>query len=233
MPVLEVFMMKGSPPSYAVLALLKEIKTPYKATELSFFDGDHLKEEHAKRNPQKEVPVIKDGDYILCESIAILQYLADAYGKSYPDLFPADPKRRGIVNQRLAFNLCNFYPNISTYTFGDVFGIPNAAALKSKAERSLLVLETILKDQDTKFAAGDEFTIADIGLLAAALCLEAAEFNFSPYPRIAKWYGACKNRPAWEDLKVCRDDLHHFLQNPPNKDAIAELEKKKNLSFQQ
>ncbi|XP_059476447.1 glutathione S-transferase 1-like isoform X1 [Neocloeon triangulifer] len=234
MPVLEVFYMRASPPSYAVLALLKHTKTPYKATELDYFGGQQFTEEHAKRNPQKEVPVIQDGDYILCESVAILQYIADAYGKGLPDLYPSDPKRRGTINQRLAFNLCNLYPSVSMYTFGDVFGAPSTDQIKSKALRSLSVFETILKDQGTKFAAGEKFSIADIGLLQTAICMEAADFDFSPYPLIAKWYETCKTQGAmWEDFKAIRDDLHFFLKNPPNKDALAQLDKKRDASFQQ
>jgi glutathione S-transferase len=48
MPLLEVFVMRGSPPSYAVLALLKEMKIPYKATELDYFGGDQFKEDFTK-----------------------------------------------------------------------------------------------------------------------------------------------------------------------------------------
>jgi len=48
MPLLEVFVMRGSPPSYAVLALLKELKIPYKATELDYFGGDQFKEDFTK-----------------------------------------------------------------------------------------------------------------------------------------------------------------------------------------
>ncbi|XP_059476448.1 glutathione S-transferase 1-like isoform X2 [Neocloeon triangulifer] len=170
MPVLEVFYMRASPPSYAVLALLKHTKTPYKATELDYFGGQQFTEEHAKRNPQKEVPVIQDGDYILCESVAILQYIADAYGKGLPDLYPSDPKRRGTINQRLAFNLCNLYPSVSMYTFGDVFGAPSTDQIKSKALRSLSVFETILKDQGTKFAAGDKKFQRNSPLLTSVFC---------------------------------------------------------------
>jgi len=48
MPNLEVFTMRGSPPSYAVTALLKEMEIPFKATVLSYFGGDQFKPEHVK-----------------------------------------------------------------------------------------------------------------------------------------------------------------------------------------
>ncbi|XP_059486283.1 glutathione S-transferase 1-like [Neocloeon triangulifer] len=232
MSSLEVFMMAGSPPSSAVLALLAEIKVPFQSTELDYFNGDHLTEEFAKRNPQKEVPVIKDGDYELSESVAIMQYLADAYGENFPDLYPKDPKRRGIVNQRLAFNLCNFYANVYAFTFGIVYG-GDAEKTKPAVIKSLLVLETILKAQGTKFAAGENFTIADIGLLATAICLDAAGFDLKPYPTVAKWYDECKNRsPVWDTFKTCRDDLHDFFNNPPSKELIEKAVKNREKSFE-
>jgi glutathione S-transferase len=47
-------------------------------------------------------------------SIAILQYLADKYGKT-DDLYPKDPEKRALVNHRLAFNLSTYYRYISEY----------------------------------------------------------------------------------------------------------------------
>ena len=125
---------------------------------------------------------------------------------------------------------------------------------KAKATRSLSVLEAILKKQGSTFAAGGKkkitsvltshfakynyarkgsFSIADISLLGAAICMEAASFDFAPYPCIAKWYEACKKQhpSAWEELKVCRDDLHLYFKNPPPKAAISKLDKMRDESF--
>ncbi|OXH85712.1 glutathione S-transferase, partial [Burkholderia multivorans] len=47
-------------------------------------------------NPNGLVPVIRDGDFVLWESNAILRYLANRYGDRFGDasLYPTDPQAR-------------------------------------------------------------------------------------------------------------------------------------------
>lgn len=54
--------------------------------------------------------------YSLTISIAILQYVCEAHGKNFPNLYPNNPKERGIVNHRLAFSVGNVYPSVVTYS---------------------------------------------------------------------------------------------------------------------
>lgn len=44
----------------------------------------------------------------------------------------------------------------------------------------------------TKYAAGDHVTVADITLVATVSSLEAAKFDFSKYTNVVRWYNACK-----------------------------------------
>lgn len=55
-------------------------------------------------NPQHTIPTLVDDGFVLSESRAILGYLAEKYGSS-TGLYPNDPKARGVVNQRLMFDL--------------------------------------------------------------------------------------------------------------------------------
>jgi len=70
-------------------------------------------------------------------------------------------------------------------------------------------------------------------MLGTAVCMEASNFDFSPYPFIAKWYEMCKKHhpSSWEEFKVCRDDLSQIFKNPPKKEALAKLDKMRNESF--
>lgn len=53
------------------------------------------------------MPVLVDGDLIVTESRAMLQYLGSAYGKE--SFYPKDPKARAMVDQRLFFEATTLY----------------------------------------------------------------------------------------------------------------------------
>lgn len=49
------------------------------------------------------MPVLDDDGYILTDSHAINAYLVTQYGKN-DKLYPKDPKKKGLVDQRLHFD---------------------------------------------------------------------------------------------------------------------------------
>lgn len=69
-------------------------------------------------------------------------------------------------------------------------------------------------------------TIADIAVSTAALCMEASNFDMSPYPTIDRWYQTFKKEcpELWNVIKDCRDDLHEYYVNPPPKKAFEKLD---------
>lgn len=110
---MKLYAVSDGPPSLAVRMLLKAINKKYELVNVDYCVGEHMTEAYAKMNPQKEIPVLDDGFY-LSESVAIMQYLMDKYAPESA-LYPKDPVKRALVNQRLCFNLAFFYPSISTY----------------------------------------------------------------------------------------------------------------------
>lgn len=59
--------------------------------------------EFLKMNPVHSVPVLDDGGKYIIDSHAIMSYLVDKYGKD-DSLYPKDPYKRALVDQRLHFD---------------------------------------------------------------------------------------------------------------------------------
>lgn len=74
-----VRLIECSPPSWAVALALEEKRLPYETRLLSFARGEHRSPEMLAMNPRGTIPVLRDGDVAVHETLAILAYLEHAY----------------------------------------------------------------------------------------------------------------------------------------------------------
>lgn len=127
-----------------------------------------------------------DNGFALWESRAIQGYLVDKYAKT-DSLFPKDPKKRAMVNQRLYFDMGTLYQRFADYYYPQLFAKQPADPEKfKKMEEAFAFFNTFLAG--TTYAAGPTLTIADLTLLATVSSYECAKFDFSKYPNVTKWY---------------------------------------------
>ena len=89
----------GSPYAWKVHLALEHKALPYDRKLLSFAAGDTRKPEFVALNPRHRVPTIVDGDFVLYESNAIVEYLEDAYPGRGEPLFPAAVRERAVVRR--------------------------------------------------------------------------------------------------------------------------------------
>lgn len=215
---MKLYSVSDGPPSLACRQALKALNIKFELIDVDFGKGEHMTDEYAKLNPQKEIPVLVDGDLVMGESNAILQYLCDMYDTT-GKLYPKDPKARAIVNHRLCFNLAMYYRNISEYVMAPIFFDYQRTPLGlKKMKMAIDVFETYLKKEKTKYAAGDSLTIADFPLVTATMCLEAIEFQLGPWPCVEKWYKNFKQQhpELWEIAAGGMKEISEFEKNPPD-----------------
>src|ERR1700761_5585645 len=82
----------------ATMAAL-HLKAPVELVFVNLQKGDQHLPEFLNMNPNGRVPVLEDGDVVLWESRAIMQYLADKTpGQT---LYPTEPMARADVNRWL------------------------------------------------------------------------------------------------------------------------------------
>ena len=75
-----------------VLAGMKLLDVDYTLEKIDYFTGEQKSEAYVAINPNAALPALTDGDLVLWESNAILQYAADKHGKTKQ--YPAEPARR-------------------------------------------------------------------------------------------------------------------------------------------
>lgn len=164
--------------------------------------GLPLRDPHAPQflalNPNAQVPVLIDGDFVLWESNAILAYLARR--ESSP-LLPSEPQAQGQVEQWLYWQLGELNPAWSyavqhlirrNPAFSDPVRIAQSiTAWTAKME----ILEGQLARTDA-YVAGEAFSIADIALGVSVHRWLSADFERKALPAVAAYYQRLKARPA-------------------------------------
>src|SRR5688572_22765680 len=91
----EVFWASGSCPSWRVMLALEVKRVAYQAHLLDFSKRQHKAPEHLAMNPRGKVPVLRDGDVTLYESLAILAYLERRFPE--PPLLGTTARETGLI----------------------------------------------------------------------------------------------------------------------------------------
>ena len=91
---IEFYCGSGSPYAWRVWLALEHKALAYELRMMSFSAGDLKQPAFLALNPRGKVPVLVDGDFVIYESAAILDYLEEAYAGSGEHLLPDDIKAR-------------------------------------------------------------------------------------------------------------------------------------------
>ncbi|MFN3857445.1 MAG: glutathione S-transferase family protein [Caulobacter sp.] len=81
----------GEGRGFRVIWLLEEMGLPYRLREVDLLKGAASDPEFMAINPGGFIPALQDGDEVIVESVAILQYLLGRHGPSPLSVEPADP----------------------------------------------------------------------------------------------------------------------------------------------
>ena len=207
----EIYWISGSPFSWRVL-LTAEVKgIPYEGKLLEASKGEHKTPEFLAINPLGRVPAIRDGNFTLHESLAIMVYLDRKYPN--PPLFGRAAEDAGRIFQCISEFISDFGPSNQRLSrsifFGPPLGAEEAQEVREKIHLGLTRLEECAKGGG--WLAGPSLTAADIVaypglklLLRASRRPEAAPLelgldNFDArFPRMAAWMKRVEQLPGYE-----------------------------------
>jgi glutathione S-transferase len=209
---IELYWGSGSPFAWRVMLALEVKGLAYESKLLEFSKGEHKTPAYLRLNPRGKVPTLKDGEFVLYESLAIMSYL----DRKYPDppLFGKTPEETGLIWRALAE--CDSYilpagdKVVRPIFFGK--GLDKVEEIQEAAE----MLRRELKTMDERLAGanwlvGDKISAADIGvfpfvqLLLRTASKEAAQplnLGFAPlgqtFPHIARWAQRIEALPNYQ-----------------------------------
>jgi glutathione S-transferase len=200
---IELYVFPRSPRAFKVMVVANHLGLDWTPHVLDARRGDHTTPQYAALNPNKRMPTLKDGDYVLWESNAIGQYLAGKKPES--GLLPQDERARLEVTRWQFWDLAHWDPACVPFLFEYVakpalgLGEPDPAAVAKGADafhRLAAVLDGQLADK--RFVTGERLTLADFALGAPLIYAEAAHFPLERYGEIKRWHAALSALPAWQ-----------------------------------
>jgi len=209
----DIYWGAGSPNSWRTLLGLEVKGLKYNSNLLEFSKKEHQSPEMLAMNPRGLLPVLKDGDNSVYESIAILAYL-DQQNPDKP-LFGSSPTETGYIWQRV-FEVENYLCTplldiIRPVFFDDVND--NIDAIVKAASYVHAEFKTIEPQLSAhNYLAGEKISAADVVVfpmiqaLLRALSLPEAkslELDFLPfashYPNISNWIERITTIPGYEN----------------------------------
>ncbi|WP_428681566.1 glutathione S-transferase family protein [Sphingopyxis sp.] len=187
-----------TPNARKVAIALLEMDLDWQLEPIDILAGDQLQPAFLALNPNNKTPVIidhngpGDGDFILCESGAILLYLAEKSGR----FLPANPASRALCWQWLMFQMAGIGPMFGQNAhFSHYAKDKHPYAIERYArevDRLLMVLDKRLGEAE--WLAGGEYSIADMATLPWST--SQSEAKAEAFPNIRRWYVAAMERPA-------------------------------------
>ena len=196
----------GSPNALRTRAVIHELDLPVEIVDVNIAKGENRSPEYLAINPNGKVPTFVDGDLVIWESRAINAYLASL--KPEANLYPADPKRRAIVDQWSYWQAIHLGPSMQKIAFervqkkafgrGDADEAAIAGDVKTVAEL-LGVLDAALAGR--QWIAG-ELSLADFALATTFILRKGASLGVEPHANVTAWIERLEARPSWEKAIV-------------------------------
>lgn len=201
---IELYVFPPSPRALKVLAVANHLGIDYAQRMVDLVKGEQKAPQYAALNPNMRMPTLKDGDYVLWESSAILQYLA--LKKPEPGLLPSDERGRLDVTRWQFWDMAHWDPACATFIFeyiakSVVLGInePDMAAIQKGTEqfhRIAKVLDAQLRGRS--YVTGDKLSLADFSIAAPLVYAEKAHMPLGEYGEIRRWFAGISGLPAWQ-----------------------------------
>ena len=190
-----------------VLAGLKLIGADYTLTKVDYFKGEQKSPEIVAINPNAAIPVLRDGDLVLWESNAILQYAADQAGNA--SAYPTDLKTRADVNRWLLWECGTWFPTCYVHLVENcvkpLLGAETDQSVLDNEAPNFHKLAGILDARlgESAYLCGDDPTIADVAV-AAPMHLHAwAKLPLEGHANVVRWISeGIETAPWWKATHV-------------------------------
>jgi glutathione S-transferase len=211
---MKLYGFSASPRTWKVRAVAAQLGIPLEYQQLDAFKGENRTPQYLALNPAGRTPTLVDGDFVLWESDAILQYLAS---KTPNTLWPDDPRTRADIMRWQNWQSAHWgsdacvpltFQNLVKGIFG--LGGPDAAVVSKATEafnKEASVLDQHLAEHD--WLVGSAPTLADFTVGSYLFYANEAKLPVAAYKNITRWFERLSALACWAETA------------PPPRPAVA------------
>jgi glutathione S-transferase len=199
--VLKLYMHPLSTFSRRVAVALVEKNIRHEVVLVDLRERKHREPAYLSLNPYGRVPTLVDGDFVLYESTAVLNYLEAIHPQ--PPLVPDSPQGRALVDMHMKLCDVQLTRYAGTITFAKRF-LPKekwdlAAMDQARGEinRHLAVLGSQLDGR--QYLVEDRFSLAEVCYAPFVHFFELMEVSMPP--AVTDWAARILARPSMEQTK--------------------------------
>jgi glutathione S-transferase len=201
---MKLYCFPPSPNTWKVRAAAHYMGVPLELELVDLTKGQQRSENYLALNPCGRTPVLVDGDFMLWESNAIMQYLGAKVGTP---LWPEEARTRADIMRWQSWQLAHWQPTIVPFIAENIIkaqilkaGEPDQAAIAKATEgfhREAPMLDAHLARHE--YLVGDALTLADFAVAAPLFHADRAKVPVAQYRNIGRWFSKQALLPAWQE----------------------------------
>jgi glutathione S-transferase len=149
-----------------------------------------------------KIPVLEDDGFMLWESCAIMQYLADSMPRQ--SVYPREPHERADVNRWMFWASQHFSPAVSVLAWENVWkkiveGTDPDPVELARGNRELAQYAAVLDGHlaNREWLAGEAVTLADYATAAPLMYMQSARLPLGQYRHLLAWFDRVQQLDAW------------------------------------
>lgn len=178
--------------------LLEELGQPYEPVAVDMRGGEHKSPEFLALNPNGKVPVMVEDDFVLWESLAINEYLAD---KFRPEFRGRTAQERGSIAQWSYWSVANVAHIVEPLilrNYGRALSDERADECIKTTLHYIGILDKALSGRE--WLVGDVFSLADLNVAAVVMGAVMVKIDMTEFSNVQRWLGTITSRPAFQKI---------------------------------